>query len=556
MRKLSLIFFLILPFTSDAQKKDTVFTNSSLERATVYYGYGAELEHSSKIQLAAGMQHVVIDGLATQAEAGSVQISLPENITVMSFIYRVFQKPVTPKTPGTGKEADSIRVLQKQLSFVLNEQHIQEDLLRRTTSLIENNFTTPDKKNISSEELIRLTNFYNNKVKEIKERIYQLSIKRDELNEQIAAINVRVNQSLSVQNNNEVKPTGQLIMQVLASTSGSVDIGVTYYTRNAGWIPAYDIRMKSIDNSLKLAYRATITQSTGIEWNDVKLNLSTSDPNQGNRLPELNPLFLKLYVPSIVPAYDKSDAIKIPEMREVVVTSVDQKRNASQYSISRVNADDINDVGRHTALKESQLNINFEINLPYTIPSDGKAYIVNIKEEKLSAGYKHRAVPVLDHNAFLVASINRWDSLGLLPGEATIIMDNVYLGKSYIDPNSTADTLYLSLGRDKRISIDRQLVKEFSKKVSKGNSRIETFTYEITLRNNKKQAVSLDIMDQYPISTVKEVEVELTGDGKAEIDKDKGFLKWKVNLSPGERKVLRFSYQVKYPASSTVMHTR
>ncbi|MEI2748733.1 MAG: DUF4139 domain-containing protein [Ferruginibacter sp.] len=155
---------------------------------------------------------------------------------------------------------------------------------------------------------------------------------------------------------------------------------------------------------------------------------------------------------------------------------------------------------------------------------------------------------------FLLARLNRWDSLSLMPGQANIIMDNVYLGKSYLDPNTTADTLNLSLGRDKRIAISRKLVKDV--KYSRSDNKTEIFNYEITIKNNKKQPLQMVLKDQYPLSREKEVEVTLTEDGKAMKVTETGILTWDVELQPGESRKIKFSYQVKYPKSKVLQETR
>jgi uncharacterized protein (TIGR02231 family) len=139
-----------------------------------------------------------------------------------------------------------------------------------------------------------------------------------------------------------------------------------------------------------------------------------------------------------------------------------------------------------------------------------------------------------------------------MPGEANIIMDNVYLGKSFIDPNTTADTLNISLGRDKRITVTRLLVKEFSKSKTRGDNKTETFTYEIVVKNNKTKAVDLVVNDQFPVSKVKEVEVVLTDNGQAEVNNETGILKWKVKLEPGESRKFRFSYTITYPKDKRI----
>ena len=69
----------------------------------------------------------------------------------------------------------------------------------------------------------------------------------------------------------------------------------------------------------------------------------------------------------------------------------------------------------------------------------------------------------------------------------------------------------------------------------------------ITLRNNKKSAVKLNVVDQYPVSTDSEIKVELTESSGALVHAATGKLTWNVTLQPGESRTLRIAYEVKYP---------
>jgi uncharacterized protein (TIGR02231 family) len=214
------------------------------------------------------------------------------------------------------------------------------------------------------------------------------------------------------------------------------------------------------------------------------------------------------------------------------------------YSVKTVDASTIQ---QFTTLSESQLNTNFEIDLPFNIESDGKVHSVTIKEEKIDARLKNYGVPKLDKDAYLLAEIPDWQKLDLLPGMANIIMDNTYIGKSTIDPNSTADTLNLSLGKDKRVAIKRTVVRDYTSTKISGNFTKQLFTYELTVKNNKLTTVDLLLKDQYPISTIKEVEIKLEDGNGALVNEESGILTWKITLKPGESKKMRFSYTVKYP---------
>jgi uncharacterized protein (TIGR02231 family) len=152
----------------------------------------------------------------------------------------------------------------------------------------------------------------------------------------------------------------------------------------------------------------------------------------------------------------------------------------------------------------------------------------------------------------LLAEVADWEKLNLLPGDANIIFEGTYVGKSFIDPNSTFDTLNLTLGRDKRVVVKKEKLVDYSSVKFFGNNKQQKITYELTVKNNKKDTVRMLLKDQYPLSTNKEIEVELLDAGGAAINTDIGVLTWKLELAPGENKKIRFAYSVKYPKDKSL----
>ena len=102
-------------------------------------------------------------------------------------------------------------------------------------------------------------------------------------------------------------------------------------------------------------------------------------------------------------------------------------------------------------INENQLNISFDIDIPYDILSNGKAHSVALKEVKIPATFKYFAAPRVEKEAFLLAEIVDYSKYNLLKGDANIIFEGMYVGKTTINPNQTSDTLSLSMGRDKKI---------------------------------------------------------------------------------------------------------
>jgi uncharacterized protein (TIGR02231 family) len=175
-----------------------------------------------------------------------------------------------------------------------------------------------------------------------------------------------------------------------------------------------------------------------------------------------------------------------------------------------------------------------------------------LKESTIAAAYKYYAVPKLDKDAYLLAEISDWEKLNLLPGEANIIFEGTYIGKTFIDPANTADTLNLTMGKDKRVVIKREKMADFSSVKFLGSNKLQKLTYELTVKNNKKEPIKLLLKDQYPLSTNKDIEVELLESGDAMVNTELGVLTWKLELAPGESKKVRIGYSVKYPKGKTL----
>jgi CRISPR/Cas system CMR-associated protein Cmr5 small subunit len=194
-------------------------------------------------------------------------------------------------------------------------------------------------------------------------------------------------------------------------------------------------------------------------------------------------------------------------------------------------------------------SFQYEIDLPYTIPADNKDYSVQIKEYKVPAIYEYSTAPRAITSAFLQANIVNWDEFNLMSGQANLYYEGTYLGNSYIDAKSVEDTMKISLGNDQSIIVKRERIKDFKSKKFLSSYVKESFGWEISIRNNKKEKITINVADQYPVSADKEITVELLESSGATIDEKKGTLIWKTDINPQETKKFVIKYTVKYPAS-------
>ena len=195
----------------------------------------------------------------------------------------------------------------------------------------------------------------------------------------------------------------------------------------------------------------------------------------------------------------------------------------------------------------------YEIKDPYTILNDGKMYMVDIDGYEVDAQYEYYAAPKLEPFAFLTAHITDWQELNLLSGEANLFFEGTFLGKSELNMTNAGDTLNISLGRDKGVTVQRKLLKEYSARKFMGSNKTDTRQYEILVRNNKAQPITMQIEDQLPVSTQKEIEIQNTKYPGASLDDDTKILTWKFTLESKKENKINFSYEVKYPRDKTLV---
>jgi uncharacterized protein (TIGR02231 family) len=534
MKNLLLLF--LFPAFIYAQKP--VFTIAKVKNVTVYFN-SAEISQTTSATLPKGTSEIVIKNIADHLDENTIQIGAPPNVTVLSVQFTnnyISEYEIDENTPAIKKVRDSIKLVEKNLQKIDNEKAAE---IKTIELLDKNQQVSGLNSGLNVAELKKMVEYYkttrnesSNKVDTLEEKIIKLQAVLSDLNNKLV-IDSKAEEKTS---------KGKLVIQIMNETTGKVDFDINYLTNDANWKPFYDLRANSISEPIEMMYKAKVVQNTGIDWKQVKLTLSSGNPNQNNQAPILNAWFLRYVYGNDFGYLQKSNSVV----------------NQLQGQVSGIQIEETDDrrkdksISNYTTIQENQLNISFDIDIPYDILSNGKAHSVALKDISLPATYKYYAAPRVEKEAFLLAEISDYSKYNLLPGEANIIFEGMYVGKTAINPNQTSDTLNLSMGRDKKIAIKREKVVDKSGTKFLSSKKEQTFTYDITIRNNKRENVELLLKDQYPLSTDKEVEIELKESDGAKINIETGILTWELNLKPNETKKIRISYKVKYPKDKII----
>lgn len=334
---------------------------------------------------------------------------------------------------------------------------------------------------------------------------------------------------------------GYSLFNPTAAASNLVKGKVVDYTNNAA-LPGAAIRVKN-------SSVGTVTDQDG--------NYSIQMPAGANKL-EFS--YIGYEPQELAATYGQLNVRMKPDtkaLHEVVVTGSSQKvYDALQgrmpgIEVSNGRLGSISSVPLEVASVEKQTNISFEIKMPYTILSDGKQAAVDIGNYDFKAAYEYYAVPKVSADAFLTAKITDFNDVNFISGEANIFFEGTYLGKTLLDVQQ-ADTLTISLGVDKNVSVKREKQKGYTERQFIGSSQKDARHFVIDVKNRKSQAINLTIEDQIPVSTNSDISIEKQELSKAKLDENNGKLIWQFLLQPNEQKKLDLKYQVKYPKNRPV----
>lgn len=562
MKKLISIITLLFPFAVQSQIKENSI-DSKIKDVTVFFN-GAQITRVASVTLNPGTNILKFDKLSYYIDPNSVQVEGSNKYTIVSVNHKNNYLADIDQSPEVKVLKDKLDKMTSEKSFLYADIQTAN---AEYNLYITNKTMTGANKSITVDDMMDMTELYQGKINDVSKKIYELNLKEKTLSKEIALVNSQLNQLRTGVN----RYTGEVLVNLSASSKVTMDITLKYVVTQAGWVPAYDAMVTDIKSPLDLTYKAQVHQSTGEEWKNVKLKLSTGNPTKNNNKPELYVWEISGYEPQKVTyssgrkggKYDKNrttgydfEQNKPASATKYEVDVTDANGAMADSSVlfyTTVGAYDVSlTTANYTMVNNSNVNTEFDISIPYDIKSDGKDYSVEIQKYSLTSDYKYYSAPKYDRNAFLIGRFTGWEQYNLVPGNVNIYLAETYTGQSYFNTQQTTDTLDISLGRDESIIIDRKKTKDYSKQATIGNSKKVTLGIELNIKNTKSTTVTLDLEDQIPVSKNKEIEVELIETGGSKLDEKTGALKWNLILGPGESKTIKFMYTVKYPKDKTI----
>jgi uncharacterized protein (TIGR02231 family) len=554
---MTLVCSLVLGTFLLANEKELI--KSTLNEATVY-SQGAQLHHKASYTIKAGITEISIEGISAYIDPKSLQVKATGNVIIIDSKYTLFY----PQPEVKANEGIPVKIVKEMaqltdslelLGFDLKEIQDEIAIYKAAQNIISMNGAVrgSGKVNDSINLLKQTVEYYTNKMNEINKKLLALEKKKKDKEKVQQRLQVRYDNLQNYQNQTydtkKYAPIPRVVITLSASEAAAGKISFSYLVSQAGWVPLYDIRSDSQTGKISLTYKAQVFQNSGIDWDNIKLNISTNNPYANKTKPELNPWYIDYY------AYRQRQELEEISIRDA--RAIPQAAFNQGYFLDGAKVKNLEDkaalgADQFTTVVHQLIAAEFKIDLPYSIKSNNEKNLVLIKNSDLNTTFKYYSVPKVDPGVYLVAQMTKLDELQLVPASANIFFDGSYIGETYLDPTSMDDTLNLSLGKDPNIVVKRTLLKQKSKDKVVQDKRERTFSYQIEVQNNKSSTIQLIIQDQVPMTTNNDITIELLEKDFARELPGNGILEWEYKLKPGENKKLEFSYKVKHPKDQQV----
>jgi uncharacterized protein (TIGR02231 family) len=357
-----------------------------------------------------------------------------------------------------------------------------------------------------------------------------------------------------LQSDRAVKPPNKLEvrLELVAAAATNAKFRVTYSVRNARWAPLYDARLdtgaRDRKPALELVRRAEITQTTGEDWSNVALSVSTVRTARSGNAPELNSLIVQ-YPQNFARAAPMPSAASAPAA-------------ARDFNLSAKLADRglLRQAEEREALTDvSGFQVVFKIQGRVSVGTSEGAKSLRISTASIAPDLVVRSVPVLDPTAFLEASFKESEDAPLLPGRVAIYRDGVFVGRGEMKPASKDETVRLGFGADDKVKIERSIVNrnEGSAGLLVTTSKTDERSFKTTVRNGHDFPVKVAIEDQLPISETEEIQVDMlpstTPPTTTNLRDKRGVLQWAFEMKPGEARDIALAWRVRWPKDKGVV---
>ncbi|KAG9079564.1 hypothetical protein FS749_008416 [Ceratobasidium sp. UAMH 11750] len=555
--------------------------DGQIDSVTVFQADRAEVKRRVKLELKQGQNHVDIERLPTCINEDSIRVDGTGNAIIFDVVCHSPNRQPSATTSENPRQ-QAVAACRRALESFQKEREVAKE----QSSLLSTYGKTLDSKSIGAEDVECFLDMFGPRQVALAKRIQELDVQVAEAEKVYNEAQAKV-----YADQRGAKRGTKITVTVLAQADGEAELALTYVVSNASWTPLYDVRAsiaKSPDatSTIALHYRASITQTTGENWSDVALTLSTASPQLGSNVPNLTSWHIGFPAPPPPPPVPRP----VIASRGMIDMDIGGDEMRSRSITARGGALPRMALRSAKVVDTGVLSATFGISGRSNIPSDEGSHKVVIAVLDLTAELEWVCVPREKESVFLRCKVVNASEFTLLPGEASVFMDDNFVSKSRIEHVTPNDSFKTSLGTDSALRVTYPPVHTLNRTINQSSffsgkdskQSVVTHSQRINVRNSRPSTVSaLRILDHVPVSTDARIKVNVLSPGglgpaveesgvpDANKNKDRpwmnvqkgvkarwanldvggeGTLEWACEMQPNEELKLELTWEVSAPA--------
>uniref|UniRef100_A0AC34F516 DUF4139 domain-containing protein n=1 Tax=Panagrolaimus sp. ES5 TaxID=591445 RepID=A0AC34F516_9BILA len=533
-------------------------------KTVIVYADRAEVKRILELDLQQGKNIVVVQNVSSVIERQSIRVEGRGNTVIQEVQY--IELPIETVESNNQQVSE----MEQEKIQVENEKVLTEDqihVLQKRLEVLDGVAGQIGQNVIIPKDQKMMSKTASNLKQELREKEKSCL----NLKERLDAIEKNLDQLRCKHEYDNHKRSINITVQM--EEAGLAELHLNYQVYCVTWKPAYDIRastsgIESIcSNKIKLLYYGLIEQKTDEDWRDAELILSTATPCVAGSVPTL---------PTLAAAFQR----QTPNIRQRNASSRRKPISNGSEEDMGFGSFDYNEFTDAAALQrmtiaytasdhEHSLGQNydhlpcscFSIENPATILSDGKSYKVQISTLEFEPVFTHETVPSKTASAFLTAVITNTSSLPLLPGMASIYLNNSFISTTNLKSILPGEEFRCSLGIDPSLKVEYKPCSRMNEQVGfMTKNSLCTHEQIVSLRNAKaSQSALITIREPIPKAVDEKIKICVLspdlrpGRMDARINKDQ-HLEWAVHLAPGEQRDLHIKYTIEYPLNETITY--
>jgi len=522
-----------------------ILADSRIQGVTIYPD-SALISRAANLKLSPGDQKIIFSDIIPDVDENSLRVSTttPENVKILGaqvkkeFLKEEVAGRVRQIKDEIQKLEDEVDKLENNKKILSDEKEFLDSIRLYSNGQIPKDLVT---KMPAVKDLDDTFKFLDTKLKDNYAQIIDTELQIRETQKKTDVLK----RELSEVSGPQKKLKRSIIVDLEVLKPGTFDLVVSYLVRGSYWQPIYDARANFEESKVELVSYGIIKQTTGEDWQDVEISLSTAKPAIGGRMPYISPWFLRPYQPRV--------------MRDEAAFGGLMLKSKVAYQPAALEKESLEEAKEAESpisqVEEKGIAVVYKLTKKATVKSDGSEHKLSISSQVLNAKFEYSTYPRAVLNAYLGSRVTNAPNLQLLAGRVNIFLDGDFVGTSNIDNIGPGEEFDLYLGVDENVKVKKELVE---KKVDEtlvagipSMTRRTMFKYKLTIENYKSKKVNVKLFEAMPVSEDDRIKVKIDKVSLEPKQKDwkdrKGIWLWEIELEPRAKKEIFYNFIVDHP---------